>query len=380
MPLLQANEHKQNYIDLLKVVWSLSNLFSDNPIPYLYYRVAENIFCRSFRADNLSRSDCSADARLNRIWYWLKTFQHKNGNTLEKVAEFNKERELYIPYESDPKELVKKVSELRNRRIESTMSIHGIDRMVYHCISRDKWLFNIHEEEMTYVDINHIREVNKKNNAITFNDRQHEYSFNLSKSTLFKRFIINPIEQFEVNIFEDPFVLLEQLFKDNQNLFESESSYDEIIYLPLYSYKKERWIYVAERSWLNQRNAKARAEGSPRNPNEAYIAIPARIHHRFPTFFPTTNSPFDLYLPDWQKLSSKVCQQNNKALMSNPNRALWEWLLRDVLKKQEGEIVTYPDLQKMWVDTVEVAKKWNNYYINFKEVWTFEEFQNNYKK
>lgn len=374
MPLLQANEQTlKNYINLLKVVWSLSNLFSDNPIPYLYYRVAENIFCRSFKADNLSRSDCSADARLKGIWYGLKTFQHKNGNTLEKVAEFNKERELYIPYESDPKELVKKVSELRNRRIESTMSIHGIDKMVYHCVSRDKGIFNIHEEDMTYVDTSNIREVKKNKNSITFNDRQHEYSFNLSKSTLFKRFIINPIEQFEVNIFEDPFVLLEQLFKDNQNLFESETSYDEIIYLPLYS---EQWqIHVPIKSGLNQRNAGGRS----RNPNEAYIPIPARIHRKFENFFPNKDVPFNMYLPNWVELSAKVCQQGNKALMSNPNRLLWEWLLRHVLKKQEGELVTYDDLEKIWVDTVEVAKKWNDYYINFKEIWTFEEFQSNYK-
>jgi len=53
---------------------------------------------------------------------------------------------------------------------------------------------------------------------------------------LFKKFYINPIREFDVNIFEDPFTMLENLFKEHSHLFEKiEDTYDQIVYLPLYS-------------------------------------------------------------------------------------------------------------------------------------------------
>lgn len=372
MPLLQVSkDDTKRYVELLQVVWSLSNLFSDNTIPYLYYRIAENIFCKAFSADNLSRSDCTADASLNKIWYGLKTFHHKKWKTLEKVAEFNKERKLYAEYENKPDKFIEIIAELRNRRIESTMSIHWIKDMRYHCVTRDDWKFYIHEEKMDMINIDWIKNINQKKNSITFNDGLHEYSFNLSKSTLFKRFFINPIETFDVKMFEDPLELLEKIFNDYSHLFEeTEKIFDEIIYLPLYS---EKWdIHVPEKSGLNQRNA----EGRKRDPDEIYVPIPARIHKIFPDFFPEKDVSFNLYLPDWEVLSAKLCQENRKALMTNPNKALWKRLLRDVLKKEERELVTYEDLEKMWVDSVEIAKKWDEYYINFKEIWKFEDFKN----
>jgi hypothetical protein len=372
MPLLQdKKEYTEKYIELLQVVWSLSRLFSDSTTPYLYYRAAENIFCKAFNADNLSRSDCTADARLNWIWYWLKTFMHKNWKALEKVAEFNAERNLYAEYEKFPDKFINIISELRNRRIESTMSIHWINDMIYHCVSRDENKFFLHEEKMDFVDVSKIHNITKNKNAISFIDWLHEYSFNISKSTLFKRFYIKPIYEFEVDIFEDPLSLLEKLFREHSHLFEQvEDTYDQIICLPLYS--EQWWINVPEKSWLNQWNAWWRE----RNENELYIPIPAWIHKIFPQFFPAKDVPFNLYLPDKTVLSAKLCQENNKALMSNPNKALWKRLLRDVLRKKQWEVVTYEDLEKMWVDSVEVAKKWNDYYINFKDIWTFEDFKN----
>jgi hypothetical protein len=378
MTLLQDKKiQNEKYIELLKVIWSLSKLFSDSTTPYLYYRVAENIFCSSFHADNLSRSDCSADARLDGIWYWLKTFTHKSGKAFEKVAEFNAERNLYAKLEHNTwgiKELVTVISWLRNRRLESTMTIHWLSQMMYHCITRKEKKFMIHEEKMDFIDTSWVRDITHKKNSISFNDWLHEYLFNISKSTLFKRFIISPIYEFEVHIFEDPLVLLEQLFKDHSHLFwHIWSTYDEVVYLPLYS---ERWeIHVPTWSGLNQWNAKERQVWTTRHPDELYIPIPSRIHRKFPNFFPENNATFNLYLPNSTQLSAKACQQGRKALMSNPNKALWKRLLRDVLKKKAWELVTYEDLQKMGVDTVEVAKKWNEYYINFKSIGKYEKFK-----
>jgi hypothetical protein len=43
-------EKNGNYLKLLSAVSKLSGLFSESAIPFINYRVAENIFCRSFDA------------------------------------------------------------------------------------------------------------------------------------------------------------------------------------------------------------------------------------------------------------------------------------------------------------------------------------------
>ena len=70
----QEKYQKDEYEKFLKIVGSLSNLFSESQIPYLYYRVAEKIFCKAFDAEDLSRSDVSADAKKQNLGIGLKTF------------------------------------------------------------------------------------------------------------------------------------------------------------------------------------------------------------------------------------------------------------------------------------------------------------------
>lgn len=82
-------EKKGNYLKLLSAVSKLSGLFSESSVPFINYRVAENIFCRSFDAGNLSRSDTAFDANYNSIGIGLKTFVCNGNSTTEKVAEFN---------------------------------------------------------------------------------------------------------------------------------------------------------------------------------------------------------------------------------------------------------------------------------------------------
>ncbi|MFR6141865.1 MAG: hypothetical protein ACLUJM_03880 [Finegoldia sp.] len=87
---IQDEEQKQLYTQLLQITCSLSNLFSDSVEPFLYYRAMENIFCKAFNATNYARSDISVDSGKGNIGLGLKTFLHKNGKTLQKIAEFNK--------------------------------------------------------------------------------------------------------------------------------------------------------------------------------------------------------------------------------------------------------------------------------------------------
>ena len=58
-------ENEGNYLKLLSAVSKLSGLFSESAVPFINYRVAENIFCRSFDAGNLSRSDTAFVAIYN---------------------------------------------------------------------------------------------------------------------------------------------------------------------------------------------------------------------------------------------------------------------------------------------------------------------------
>ena len=91
----QSKEQRDYYERLLKAVGSLSKLFSESSEPYIAYRAAENLFCKAFEAENLSRSDASADASKNRIGFGIKTFLHKNGKSFEKIAEFNSDHALF---------------------------------------------------------------------------------------------------------------------------------------------------------------------------------------------------------------------------------------------------------------------------------------------
>lgn len=363
----QAKQQRQEYQDFLKIAGCLSNLFSNSELPYLYYRVAEKVFCRAFEAEDLSRSDVSADAKKGTLGIGLKTFLVGNNKTFQKVAEFNSDRLLYANL--NPHDLIKKVSELRNTRIEFTENTHGLEKSLYHCIIRDSGKFKIFEESMDKVDIQNIRNIKANNSSIAFDDGIHEYSFLLSKSTLTKRFSTNPIiYEFDVDILEDPLFELQKLLSQKDLLLEKEKRIKQTVYLPLYG----RNHTVFEKSGLNQWNA----GGRERHSDEVYIPIPVEIHKNFQGFFPDRDTPFSLKLPNGNIMQSKVCQDNNKALMSYSNRELGKWILRDILKLKEGELLTYEKLQILGIDSVRIDKISNSEFeINFAKIGSYEQFR-----
>lgn len=111
----QNQDQIDEYVKLLKLIGQLSNLFSDSKTPFLYYRVAEKIFCKAFSANDLSRSDVSADAMKNGLGIGLKTYLAGNNKTFQKVAEFNGDKNLYdsLPLNQIPF----KIAELRNKSL-----------------------------------------------------------------------------------------------------------------------------------------------------------------------------------------------------------------------------------------------------------------------
>jgi hypothetical protein len=177
----QIIAQQEAYKKYLQIIGSLSKLSSDSNIPYLYYRMAEKIFCTAFETEDLSRSDVSIDTKKDNLGIGLKTYLLGNKKTFQKIAEFNNDRKLYKDLE--PKKLIKKVSELRNARLEFIENTYDITSSIYHCVLRDIKKFKIFEEPIAKIDIEKIIIVKKTDSSIIFEDGNHEYSFLLSKST-----------------------------------------------------------------------------------------------------------------------------------------------------------------------------------------------------
>ncbi len=360
----QSIEEQKEYKRVLRQIGSISNLFSESDSPALYYRAHENAFCKYFKADNLARHDCSADAVKNRIGIGLKTWV---GSNVQKVAEFGKLRgELEGLQGLD---LVRKVSEFRNSRIITTMNLYGIEEMIYHVVIRKPNKMEILECDFPLIDIENIRLITKKHGSNTtyFTDGKNTYMFNMAKTTLYKDFSdLQKMDEFTVNILEDPYDELMRIGASEQNQAEfagntkpmENSTYRELA-LRLYTETKNG-PKVELKSGLNQWNAAGRV----RHPDEVYIPFNKKDRKRPENkdFFPPRDQPFDLKLPDGQHISAKVCQENGKAIMSNPNKVLGKWLLRDVLQLPEGTLITYNLLQEKGFDTVLFTKYDSSHY------------------
>lgn len=365
-------EKSGNYLKLLSAVSKLSGLFSESSIPFINYRVAENIFCRSFDAKNLSRSDTAFDANYNSVGVGLKTFVCNGNSSTEKVAEFNSLARILKDFKG--KELALKLSEYRNERISLANRIYNIENSLYHIVGRKEKELLLYETDYNFIDIDNIHSVKDNKASLQFEDGKNLYSFNYSKSTLFRKFII-PQNAFRlpIDIIEDPYSLLLELFEENKNL---KTATDKLIkgqnfvILPLYGIqKKEKFIF--ERSGLNQWNA----NGRKRDFGEIYIPIPAELHKKYPNFFPNRDQDFSLQIPTGEIFSAKVCQENSKALMTNPNRALSDWLLRKVLQLKEGELATMEKLNKLGFDSVIILKDKNgNFKIDIMKTNSYNEF------
>lgn len=386
-----------NYKEMLKIMGQLSNLFSESDCPYLAYRAHENIFCKYLEAENLARSDCSADAKKDGIGIGLKTWV---GNDDQKVAEFGKLKKNYTGLTGI--DLVKKIAEYRNERIRVTKKLHGINQLIYHVVKRIPNTMQILECVFDDIDIDSIKLIPHRgnDNNTYFTDGKHTYHFSISKNTLYMIFDdLELLDSFEVSIMEEPYKVLMSLAQQPpssrleleciSNQGEKIEVYERssekrivakpMLCLPLYSRKgpaKEK--FVAEKSGLNQWNA----SGRTRDVNEIYIPYQAVDRERDLTFFPPRDTPFILHLPDGTEISAKVCQEadkNNpmlgKAIMSNPNKALGKWLLRDVFEVEEGTVITYEMLELFGVDSVIFTKNKDlDYSIDFAEIGTYEQF------
>ena len=366
-------ENKGDYLKLLSAVSKLSGLFSESNVPFVNYRVAENIFCRSFKADNLSRSDTAYDAKFNGIGVGLKTFISNSNSSTEKIAEFNSLSRDLQKYKG--KALALKLGEYRNDRINLANRVYDIQSSLYHIVVRREKELLLFETDYNPIDVSNIHSVKESKASLQFQDGRNLYSFNYSKSTLYRKFIIpEDAYRLPIDIIKGPYRLLLDLFSKNH--FDTakaiHSKSESYIILPLYGIrKKEKFVF--EKSGLNQWNA----GGRKRDVGEVYIPIPSMIHKKFPDFFPNRDEHFDLQIPTGEVFEAKVCQENSKALMTNPNKALSDWLLRKVLQLKEGELATIDKLYKLGFDSVIITKKAKTrFQIDIMKTDAYNEFQN----
>jgi len=400
------------YTALLQAMANLSGLFSDNASPYVDSRFVEKLFVATSGGRDLGREDCSFDVLLDgNVGVGVKTFLAGTGSSKrEKIAEFTSlAREGHFAV-AKSEELVYRVCEARNVRVFSDVAEYGIDlaSSYYHCLVRLPGQAVVHEEPYLAIDIDSVRPTTSRgiqcdnwppiSEGVFFTDGRGQYSYNVSKNVLFKRFDfdreLNPIS---LQIHPAPLDLLLKIGIGNAPSVKSAVEIDvsapkvafpdlprEVskIVLPLYSTRDHQ---VQERSGINQWNA----AGRRRALGEAYIPIPAVVHSRFPDFFPPRDQSFDLVLPNSSAVhTAKVCQDGGKALMTDPNFELGRWLIGvidpSIPESAFSEPVgnrppyTYSDLLRIGKDSVCISKISSSgrtlYRAEFAPVGAFEEF------
>jgi hypothetical protein len=363
-------DNGSKYLDLLSAISKLSGLFSDSDIPYINYRAVENIFCKSFNAHNLSRSDVAYDANYNSIGVGLKTFICKTHGSVEKIAEFNKLSPLLRRLRGI--DLALRVASYRNDRILLAQRTYNISDSIYHIVGRRKKELVLFEADYDQIEIDNIKIISTSEKSVKFEDGVNQYSYNISKSTLFRTFEI-PTSAYlhDIEILEDPYKVILSFFKDRP-IDKRELEAREFVVLPLFSINKKGTRSIFTKSGINQWNA----GGRKRNIGEIYIPIKSIVHKSFPHFFPERHVDFNLKLPSGEILKATICQEKGKALMTNPNNALANWLLRRILRLKEGELATIDRLDELGFDSVVIYKvSYTEYEIDITSLSNFQDFQ-----
>lgn len=406
-----SKKEKDEYIEFLKIFGALSGLFKDNQEganarkPYLYYRNHEQLFARVFNVEDLTRKDSAFDAlgpwENDRVGIGLKTWIHTKDNTYQKVAEFNKlAPEVIAPLikNGTSEEVIRKVSQLRNERIMLDKRLYKTDRDVYHFITRDDDVMNIIETPYELIDIDSL-ELISDGKTYTFKDKLRNYKFYTSKSVLLEEFDASAgeiVEQIPIEQFDDPFELIRMINLPKENYevaCEEKADYgviNEQIILPLYQDKKEG-PFVSDCSGINIRHSKSKNKGSNtlRPEYEIEVRVSTWIHHIFPKFFGINAfdneeihdkelNDFDLVLPDGRVLRGRIKQTNGKSLQTNPQGALGEWILKDVLGLENREVVTMDYLNELGIDSLRIIKLDDKHFkITVAETGAYEKFKLN---
>lgn len=404
--------NKADYAELLRSIAKFSRLFSDNDSPYIDSRFVERVYAFTTGGQDIGRADCSFDVKFDSgEGVGVKTFLASSGDSkLEKIAEFNtlaRKGEFEI---KDRDLLVARVASARNGRLLSDAVEFGIDLTTsfYHALVRFPHGACVHEEDYQLIDLENLRPTRPNGSllaswsdmgsSIYFTDGQSQYGFNMSKSVLFKRFNFDRArERIDLPIHPNPIELLigrktaegtndeSQIEIDRWNVDKGnvvlEPGIDYVV-LPLYSTRTGK---VPKASGINQWNAGGRS----RKFGEAYVPIPTAIHQGCPGFFPPRDTSFSLRLPNSKFVcQAKVCQEGGKALMTDPNFVLGQWLIGVLDPSIPREAFNVPvfghtpftdaDLRTIGKDSIRVTRQLSSgqfsYQAEFAPLGAYENF------
>ena len=393
------------YSKLLQFAAKISRLFSDSEIPLIDYRFVEKAFVRVSGARDLSRKDISYDASLtDGRGVGIKTFGFsvKSGQKTEKVAEFTTDAKNGAFAGLPPESIAMVVSELRNARMlsDATEVGIGLEGSFYHCLLRVPGGALVHEESMELIREGQIMPLSpagkhlsrfpkELNDHVRFTDGRKNYTFNRSKNVLMQQFKLEPgftSETILLPIQEDIWAFIQgegfwELMGEGIEEMQRESAELEAVILPLYSSRNSPLKEVPSKSGINQWNA----GGRQRSFGEAYIPIPQKVHQMKPGFFPGRDQKFELRLPSGEVVKAKVCQQGSKALMSDPNTVLCNWLFATIdgdhsysqSRLSRRLPYTYDDLARIGKDSVRLTKLAGDdlvFELEFAPVGSYEDF------
>lgn len=419
-----SKEEREEYIKFLQVYGALTNLFRQkhgNLIPYLDSKFQETIYAKVFNSENVDIGNTPHDILSvfgdERIGIGLKTWMNSRPS-FQKVMQLKRYKTEIDPYfNKSDEELAIKLSELKNEKMLIDYNRLGLskDKNIYHYVTRDEGKFVIQETLYPIVNLDNLRKFKRTNTAFAWSDGHKTYKYTYGDSQIWQYFNSDAddtlvLNQFDVNIIENPFdFLLKSYFNFIDDFKKAESSEDIVeVYLPLYSYRTKE---VELKSGLNAWNAapKNKNSSSLRPLNEVYIPIPLEFHKKYPDFFcpdvfeiqrrqknyagSSKNKPqvrFHLQLPNGKKIPALLTQSNMKSLQSgslteiDPNTgklygqsALGQWLLVDVLGLKERQPVTKEWLEKKGTDSVRLWRKKDDYStinIDFAPIGSFEKF------
>lgn len=390
------------YLQKLALIAQLSPLFSDSDKPFIQSRFAERLFCLESGATDLARKDISFDAKsLDGKGVGIKTYVAAGKTTakVEKIAEFTAYATQGTFAGLSGEALAREVAVLRNLRVSSDSSEIGVEvaKSFYHCVVRTPGELFFIEQDFGLISLDEIRPTDRfgkpssrfaESGHVYFDDGIHNYMFNVAKNVLYRRFdpalgfvstatqlnaslelsaLISELQKMELSH--------EQLTSEDISVLENQ----DFVVLPLYSASSKS---VARASGINQWNAGGRA----RKFSEAYIPVPSQVHKIKPGFFPARDVSFSLKLPNGEIVQASICQDGDKALMSNPNTELCKWLFAMIdgtfaeaerRMATENRPYTYSDLLAIGKDSVIVRKvsgeSWD-YELESAPVGSYEDF------
>ena len=394
------------YANAVAYMSRISRLYSTSSQAYIVYRFVEKLFCATTGADDLASQDISFDAKKGDLGFGIKTFVATSGNVIkrEKIAEFTKDASNGEFAHLDHEALAHRVAHFRNARVSSDAAEIGITTAdnLYHCLVRVPGHAFVHEEPYDLIDIGNISPISmsgaalesfpqKTEGTVYFTDGKNSYQFITAKNTLVKSFdltssfvsqtIATPIDDsiWAEVLGSKPLGLPNLTFDANSDVENETITPDEVI-LPLYSTRSKDLRDVPLKSGINQWNAGGRA----RTFGEAYIPVPSQVHKVRGNFFPPRDTKFTLNLPNGQKVSAKICQDNSKALMSDPNDELCRWLFSTIdgswaeaqSRLIESRPYTYDDLLEIGKDSVRVWRdlKTGEYFMRSAPTGSYEKF------